>query len=85
MENIVVLVGADHQYRLAGQRMKRIGNQGCEGQKPALWARFGRRRAALAIIATMIQTGKLNDAERLAWVTDVYLCASSRGERRIIN
>jgi hypothetical protein len=38
MVDPVVLVGADHQNRLAGQRMIRIGNHGFECQKPGTMA-----------------------------------------------
>ena len=38
MVNAVVLVGADHQNRLAGQWMIRIGNHGFECQKPSTMA-----------------------------------------------
>jgi hypothetical protein len=38
MVNAVVLVGANHQNRLAGQWMIRIGNYGFECQKPGTMA-----------------------------------------------
>jgi hypothetical protein len=38
MVNAIMLVGADHQNHLAGQRMKRIGNYGFECQKPGTMA-----------------------------------------------
>ena len=38
MVDPVVLVGTDHQNRLAGQRMKRISNYRFECQKPGIMA-----------------------------------------------
>jgi hypothetical protein len=38
MVDAVVLVDADHQNRLAGQRMIRIGNYSLECQKPGIMA-----------------------------------------------
>jgi hypothetical protein len=38
MVDAVVLMGADHQNRLAGQWMIRIGNYGFECQKPGTMA-----------------------------------------------
>ena len=64
MVNAVVLVGADHQNRLAGQWMKRIGNYGFECQKPGTMAparmpedALGHRRIR------SIQTCKLNNVD----------------------
>ena len=38
MVDAVMLVVANHQNRLAGQRMKRIGDNGFECQKPGIMA-----------------------------------------------
>ena len=47
MVDAVMLVGADHQNRLAGQWMIRIGNYGFECQKPGTMAPA---RTAAAVI-----------------------------------
>ena len=44
-----MLVIANHQHRLPSERMKRIGDNGFECQKPGIMARLGRRRRELGM------------------------------------
>ena len=62
----------NHQHSLPGQRMKRIGDNSFERQKPSTMAPgsdAGAQRWAIA--STLIQPCKLNGVELLTSLTDV--------------
>ena len=67
-----MLIIANHQHRLSSLRMKRIGDNGFECQKPGTMAPArSAARANWAILASLLTTARLNGVDPLSWLTDV--------------
>ena len=71
MTNVIMLMVAGHQNRLPDQRVKRIGDDSFERQKPGTMGPAPTKGADWAIAMTLIQTAKLNGVEPMAYLTDV--------------